>query len=33
MMGRRKGSLPRAHLKDRILYNNFLGRYIYAIAT
>jgi hypothetical protein len=33
MMGRRKGSLPRAHLKDRILYNNFLGRYVYAIAT
>jgi hypothetical protein len=33
MMGRRKGSLPMAHLKDRILYNNFLGRYVYAIAT
>lgn len=32
-MGRRKGSLPMAHLKDRILYNNFLGRYVYAIAT
>jgi hypothetical protein len=33
MMGRRKGSLPMAHLKDRIFYNNFLGRYVYAIAT
>jgi hypothetical protein len=32
-MGRRKGSLPWAHLKDWILCNNFLGRYVYAIAT
>ena len=32
-MGRRKGSLPSAHLKDRILFNNFLSRYVYAIGA
>ena len=32
-MGRRNGSPPRTYLKDRILCNNFLGRYVSAVAT
>jgi hypothetical protein len=32
-MGRRKGSRSRGAPHDRIPYNDFLGGYVYAIAT